>query len=272
MTAIAKALDEIKFSIPMEILIEAFKDDMPNFRSLPISLDQQIMNKVMRPRVLVDADLVGGQTIIVSLEGLTAKFMDTYTVVFEIPAERLNFRTLMNVLSVGYLPITSTYNSMNYGMGTVNPQAMTDVLSAGQRLMDSHSNVPPISNASADIIGYNTVLIRDQLRVTNTYQLRCQVGNEENLNNINPRSWRAFSKLAILATKSFIYNRLIIRIDQAYLTGGQELGAFKSYIENLSDAEENYQTYLKEVMQKVFFMNDSSNYNRYIALQMNPSI
>ena len=65
---------------------------------------------------------------------------------------------------------------------------------------------------------------------------------------------------------------MIIKIDQAYLTGGQELGAFKNYVENLSDAEENYQTYLKEVMQKVFFMNDSSNYNRFIALQMNPSI
>lgn len=272
MNPLAKAVDEVKFTIPIEVLRVAFQDDVPNWRAMPPSLDEQIMNKLVRPRVIQDLNLVGGQVIIVSLEGLVAKYIDTYTVVFEIPAERLNNRTLMSVLSVGYLPIAMTYNSMNHGIGTVNPQSMNDVMSAGQRVMDSYSNIPAISNATADIIGYNTILIRDQLRVTNTYQLRCRVANEDSLNNINPRSYRALSKLCVLAVKSYIYNKLIIKIDQAYLTGGQELGQFKTYVEGLADYEEMYQTYLKEVMEKVCFMNDSNNYTRFIALQINPAL
>jgi hypothetical protein len=272
MNILIKALDTIKYSIPNEILRIAFKDDIINMRQAPTSLDEQIMSKVIRPRILVDSNLVGGQMIIVSLQGVPPKYVDTYTIIFEIPLELIMYRNIISVLSIGYLPYVSSYNSLGSGMGTVNPNSMNDVMSAAQRVGDSVSNIPPISNATVELIGANTILVRDQLRVTNAYQLRCIVANEENLNNISPRSYQAFSKLCLLAVKSYIYNKLIIAIDMAYLTGGQELGQVKSYVEGLSDAEENYQTYLAEVMAKVFFMNDTQSYARFIRTQISPGL
>jgi hypothetical protein len=267
-----KTLDEIKYTIPQQILGVAFRDDLYNWRQAPISLDQQILNKVIKPRVMIDANLVGGAMAIISLEGLPAKYIDTYSVIFEIPMDRTGGREIVSVLSIGYLPQMTAFNTAGNGMGTVNPNSMSDLMSAGQRVMDSHSNVPTISNATCDLIGFNTMLIRDQMRVTAAYQIRCILANEANLNNINPRSYLAFTKLCTLAVKSYMYNRMLIAIDQAYLQGGQELGSFRTYIESLADSEEMYQTHLREVWQKTAFMNDVPSYNRYIKMQLSPGI
>lgn len=272
MNILTKAVDDLKYKIPIEVLRVAFQDDKPNYRRAPVSIDNQVLDKVIRPRVMADANLVGGQTIIVSLEGLTPKYVDTYTIIYEIPPHLVNYRTIMSVLSIGYLPFSSSYNAMGAGMGTVNPNSMSDLMSAGQRVGDSMSNIPPISNANVELIGYNTVLIRDQLRVTNAYQLRCSIANEEDLSNMSPRSFLAFSKLCELAVKSYIYNKLIIAMDSAYLSGGQDLGMFKNYVDGLADAEEMYITHLNEVWRPISFMNDNISYNRFIKLQVSPGL
>ena len=94
----------------------------------------------------------------------------------------------------------------------------------------------------------------------------------ENLNNISPRSWEAFAKLCVLAVKAFIYNELLIEIDQAYLQGGQELGAFKNYVDGLSDANDMYLTHLKEVWMVTAVMNDVHAHTRIIKLMVNPAV
>jgi hypothetical protein len=161
---------------------------------------------------------------------------------------------------------------MGAGMGTVNANSMSDLMSAGQRMGDAVSNIPPISNASVELIGYNTVLIRDQLRVTNSYQLRCVVANDEHMSNMQPRTYLAFGKLCELAIKSYIYNNMIIAMDQAYLSGGQELGQFKAIVESYSDAEEQYGTYLNEVWRPISFMSSTIDYTRFLKLQVSPGL
>lgn len=272
MNIIQKIVSELHFRIPIEVLQIAFRDDIQNWRRAPISLNEQIMNKVVRSRFLIDADIVGGQTVIVSLEGLSPNFMDTYTLIYEIPEYMVNYRTIMSVLIIGYMPFSSAFNSMGAGMGVVNPTSMSDLMSATQRVADSHSNIPAVSNATVDLIGKNTILIRDQMRVTNAYQLRCVIGNEEHLNNIQPRSAHVFAKALELATKSYIYNRMIIRMDQAFLSGGQELGRIKEVIDSYSDAEEMYQTHLREVIMAVSFMQTAANHERFIKLQLNSAL
>lgn len=272
MNPISKAVDEIIRSIPHEVLLAGLRKDIHNYKHAPISLTEEITIQVLRPRVLDDCNLIGGMQTIVSLEGLTPLYADTYTMIFEIPAERLANRSLISVLSVGYMPFSAAYNSLGMGMGVVNPTSMNDLASAGQRVGDSVSNIPPISNATCDIIGYNTIFIRDPYRVTNTYQLRCILANDENLNNINPRSYKAFAKASVLAVKAHIYNKLIIKMDRAYLQGGQDLGTIKQIVDEYADAEEMYQDYLREVLQKVLFMNDVPTHERFLRLQINPAL
>ncbi len=269
MNPLTKALDDIQYRIPMLVLQIAFKDDLQNWRQAPLSLREMIMNKLIRPRVLMDIDIVGGQVVIVPLEYVSPKYIDTYTIVYQVPGELVNYRTIMSVLNVGYMPYAGAYNSLGGGVGVSSPCGSSDLMSAAQRVSDSYSNIPAISNATAEIIGDNTVLIRDQLRITNNYQLRCVLGNEELLNNIQPRVIPMLTKVIELAVKSYIYNTLTVKIDQAYLTGGQELGSIKNIVESYSDAEQMYQDYMREQMSKaMFFNNNSASHERFIKLQI----
>lgn len=272
MSALATALREIHFSIPSYILELAFNPPSRTWRTAPISLDEHILSKVLRPRVMTDCNLVGGAYSMVSLEGLNPDFIDTYSMVYEIPPERTQFREIMSVLSIGYLPFAGAYSDMNPGIGMVSPQSMNSLTGAMQRVADSVGGVPPISNAYVELIGPRSVLVRDQARVTSSYILRCMLANDEQLNNLNPRYWIAFSKLCILAVQAYIYNELFIRIDQSYLVGGQELGAVKEYVSSLSEANLNYQTYLLEKWQASAFMNDTNAYQRFIKLQLNSAV
>ena len=274
MDAIAKALDTIKRTIPREILQIAFLDHRPNWRSnsAPISLDEQILVRVIRPRVLVDANIYSSNEVIVPIEGLTQNYIDDFTVMIEIPPEMVNNRQIVSVKSIGYLPYAVSFSAFGAGVGTVGPSGITDLTGAGQRIGDAASNIPPVSEATCDLVGYNTVVIRNFRRITSGYHLRCNVANEDNLRNINPRSYYDFGTLCKLAVKSFIYNEMLVKIDKAYLTGGQDLGSVKQYIDNLVDAEDQYQTFLKEKWSRIAIMNDTLSHQRIIKMQSNPGL
>jgi hypothetical protein len=259
-------------NIPKEVLTVAFREDTSNWRKAPVSMDSLIINKVIRERVMVDADLVGGSTVIIPLSGLSPTYTDVNGLVYEIPMELTNFRTIMSVLSVSYVPYTMSFagSPSNRAVGFNNN--ISDLEIASQRVGDAMSGIPPISSASARLIGHNTILLNDTLRVTNAYQVRCILGNEENLNNISPRSYLYFADLCIHAAKAYIYNKLIVMMDQAYLSGGQELGAIKSIVEGYSDSYQNYDTYLREVWQRVAVFNDQPQHQRLIRTMISPGL
>lgn len=272
MNVLSKAIDEIKFTIPMKVLVETFKDDRANWRHTSVSIDEMILSKVIRPRVLVDANIVGGQMTVVSLGGLMPEFVDDFTSVYKIPKDRTQGRSIMSLISVGYLPYNYSGGGGNIGGGLMSPNSMSTLMNVGQRIADAVSGIPPISNAYLDLVGENTVLIKDQFRVSSSYFLRCVLGNEENLNNLSPRYYKKFSTLCIFAVKSYIYNTMLVRIDQAYLSGGQELGTVKSVVESYSDMEQMYQDYLKDVWMKVALMNDVHAHTRHIKRLICPGI
>lgn len=270
---LSKALDEIKRTIPKEVLKVVFTDQLHSWRKAPVSLDEKILNDVIRPRVLEDANLVGGTEAIISLDGLEGIYIDNFTVMYEIPMRLTNNRRIMSIKSIGYLPYAVSFSSFGAGVGVVGPSGISDLTGAGQRVGDSASNIPPVSEANVDLIGLNTIVIRNFRRITAAYHLRCMVSNEERLNNINPRSYHAFSKLCQLAVRSHIYNEMYIKMDKAFLQAGQDLGAFKSWVDDkCSDAEEQYQTHLHEVWTRVAFANDANAYLRFIKVQVNPGI
>jgi hypothetical protein len=272
MNILTKALNDVKFSIPFEVLRVAFRDEFANWRNAPVSLDTQIMDKVIKPRVLIDCNLVGGTQAIVNLEGLPSRFVDNFSYIYVIPPDRVANKEILSILSVGYLPHAGSFG-FGSGMHTLGPPTgSSDFTTAGQRVMDSVSSMPVVSSASCDLIGYNTVIIRDSQRLSATYNLRCVLANDENLSNINPRSHLAFTMLCTLAVKSYIYNKLIIAMDQAFLSGGQELGSMKNYIEGLADSEQMYRDYITNVWRDVAFHNDHQSLERFIRIQISPGL
>ena len=274
MSAINKALSDIKFQIPRDVLNLAFLPRKDIFNKAPLAVDEYIKDKVIGKRVLIDANIVGGRLALIPLNGLKPIQVDPFTTVYQIPKIRTQGCDILSALSVNYYPYTATGGSVGSSFMTNNSlYNNTSVVSAtAQRIADSFSSIPPVSVAQCDLVGPNTIYVRDQYRVTFAFFLRCILENDENLNNINPRSWLKFSKLCVLAVKSYIYNNLVIEMDKAQLYGGQELGAIKDVVDGYSDAEEQYQEFLETTWRKTSFMNDTNSVIRLIRMQVNPAL
>lgn len=270
MDLISKAIAEAKYRIPREILKLAYMEQQ--WGAAPVNLDEMIRRKTIHARVLVDVDIVGGETILVDLKGLNPQMVDQYNYIFDIPPERLNYRTILTALSVNYMAYNSVTNNYMPGTSSSTPNYINDVSSAAHRAMDSRANIPIVSNAQCTVVGHNTVMIRNHMVTAAVVQLRCIVTNDERLNNLSIRNAPAFSKLCELAIKSFIYNELLVKLDKGYLERGQELGVIKTYVDGLADAEDMYQTFLKEQWGAVGIINDRLTYEDLMYLQIDPSI
>jgi len=268
--------EEIKYRIPIQILQTAFNNyNEEGWRNAPVSLDELIISKVIRPRLIMDANIVGGMVVMVPINGgTTLEYSDEYTRVLKINPDTINHRTVMTVLTVHYQPygLRSAGGFGNVGITSVGYGSSNELTSNGARVDASFSSIPILTSATIQLVGYNTVLVRDRSYISTIYSLRCMVANEENLENINPRSWHVYSKLAELCVKSYIYNKLVINMDKAFLSGGQELGAMTDIITSYADSEQMYQDMLREKIQKNQYFNDSINYARFIRSLVNPGI
>lgn len=272
MNAIQKALDALKFTIPRAVLEKAFIDRRIDWRQTGrANIDDQILNNVVRARVLVDCNLIGGTQALIPLDGLGHdRPNDFYGTVIHIPKALTQGRSINSVLNVGFM---SAGMAANWGvantMGSVGAyagQESTALMSSMQAMVASYDKIPMTSTARVQLIAENTILIRDSISFAPNGWLRCILANDENLGNIQLRSYKHFSQLVEYAVKSYIYNELIINLDQGELQGGQTIGVFKEIIQGYSDAEQNYKDYLTDVWEAVAFMNDGEAYGRYIKL------
>lgn len=265
MSPLNKAADEIKFRIPKPILDTVFLQRDKLYRQIPASIDEHILNLVIRPRVLVDCNLAGGTEAILSLAGVPSTRSEDYTVanpyttVFRIPKARTQNRSIMSVLNITFsnAPLASS------GGTAANNQGST-MLQAGSAVFDAMGSIPVTSTARVQLIGENVVLVQDSILLPSNIFLRCVLANDENMSHIQLRSYRHFSELVVLAVKAYIYNSYIIAMDLGELHGGQMLGRFKEIIDGYADADELYRTYLEEKWTKVAFMNDASSYTRFL--------
>ena len=110
MNPIVKALDDIKFTIPYEVLNATFQDNYNDWRNKSLSIDEQILNKIIRPRVLIDCNIVGGIMMVIPLMNINPDFADNYSTIYTIPDDRTGGRTILSVLSIGYLPYMANFN------------------------------------------------------------------------------------------------------------------------------------------------------------------
>lgn len=277
MNLITKAVRDIQFAIPREILKMAYLESsvyqsIGQFSRRVISLDEAIRETTVVPRVVVDSNIVSGQTVMVSLEGLTPIQVDGDNYIYQIPDNRVNNRTIMSCLSVNYYR-TELMAGHSYGsVPSVLPNGGAELSSSTARAMDSRSSIPVISTSDCRVVAHNTVMVRNQLRSALVTQARCVLEHDEELQNISLSSAPIFSKLCTFAAKSHVYNELNIKLDRGRIDRGHEIGAVKSVIESYSDAEENYWTVLQEEWSGVAAHSDRLTYNDLLSVQVDPSI
>lgn len=266
MNPIKKAVDDIRFRIPRPILNLVFQENSFNWRNSPISLDEQIINKVIRSKVLPDCNLVGGAEVFISLDGVPSEMTSDFTTVYYIPKERTQNRSINTVLSMSYL--TGAALAALGGTTGFSSCSATPGVIAAQAMMNSFSMIPPVSTANISLIGENTVLVRDTAPPIGFGFLRCILENDEQMSHLQLRSIPDFSTLCTLACKAYIYNEYIVTLDRGQLYGGHDIGVVKQIIEGYADTSELYETFLRERWQKVSFMNDRESMTRMIKLQI----
>lgn len=263
MNPITKALDEVTFRIPREILQVVFIDPYQQYRDLPSDIKERIRFLVLQQRVLVDCNLIGGVEIRIPLDDIPSETVDGgYTTVFRIPKTKTNGRSIVSVFDVTYGDLYNT----QAGYGTYSYGRTSPALSLAASVMEAQLRTPYVGSARVDLIGENVVMVQDSIILPQNLYLRCAIANDENLNNIKARSYPVFSRLVELAVKSYIYNNYAIKLDMGELRGGVQVGMFKTIVESYADAEQMYQEHLNEKWGKVAFMNDQESMHRWTSL------
>jgi len=253
--AIGKALSEVYFNIPLEILNLGF-NDIP--QGVISGLDEAIMTRVIRPRVLIDCNLLGGREVYIPLNrcnithygnGVSSEYL------IDVPKALTANKSIVSALGLFGTAVTPT-NGMH-----VNTQ-LTQAL---QNQMNIGSMPPVIATARLEIVGENKVLVEDPTATFIAGSLKCVVENNDNLSNISPRSYIDFARMVVIAVKAYIHNYLIVKMGKGYIYNGHELGVVTDIINDYSSANDEYATYIKEVWTKVSFCNDKTGLRNYIV-------
>lgn len=273
MNTLVYAINEIKRKIPYEVLHAAmYIDEDPQIANLT-TLEEKIDRKILKRRVLIDANIVGGIEMIIPLNNVPPSYYEDYYTVYRIPNELTNDKEIVSALSLTFIPSNGYYGAQGMqpgavpgvqsyneiGMGNWNP-----LMGLADKVGGAAYGSGVLSQAHLELVGYNMILVYAHYRTLSNFGVRVVVENSNNLSNIQPRSYKDFSKLCVLGTKAYIYNKLIIPLNSGALQGGRELGVFASIVESYESAEEDYDVFLEEVWSKVAWMNDTTRYNRYL--------
>lgn len=275
MNALIYSINEITHQIPHELLQAAFTiDDSPETVNLN-TVDDKILRKLLRKRVLIDMNITGGIETIIPLNNIQPSFYEYFYTIYQIPPELTMNKEIISALNIMLMPGSGVFGQGNLGgnsFGNIGYMNENPVMNVANRIGSAASPSGVLSNAHLEIVGYNTILIYANFRVLTNFGLRVLLENDNNLNNIQPRSYKDVAMACVLACKAYIYNKLIIPVNSGYLASGQDLGMFKSILESYSEAEADYNTFLRERLGAILFMNDTTRFNRYISSLVNPSL
>ena len=279
--AIQKACFEIQRQIPAGLLVAGFSknkyaDSMYGGRILdygqlltrgnaspfPVTLDARIREEIIEKRVRVDTDLVGGTQVTIPLWRLEPELLDSFwNVIYRIPKQLTQNRSISSVLSVTFGQ-GSVMGTTNMGMQGASP--MLDGVSS---VLSSALPIPMVSTAYVQLIGENTILIQGNMILSTQMNLRCYLESDDEFSQLIPQQLHQFSQLCVLATKSYLYNQLIVETDMARLVGGMEIGQFKQILDGYADSEQSYQDY-REKWAKIVQMTDTQSKERYLRMIM----
>lgn len=273
------AINKIKNCIPNEILVDAFignkfdnyNRNYPN--DSPISLDAIIKDEIIYKRVHMDLNLKNTNRVYVSLKNAKIErvYFNEYDFRFQyvcvIDKEATGGRSIISPIEISYSNTYSTLQNQSSYSGSSYMGRGGMVSNATYSLSNAIDSNGPLSSARVSLINENTILIADNVilpRLSNTYLL-CLLSIDDNFSDLKPKSIPYVTDLVLYATKAYIYNKMILKIDQGRLVGGQELGRYREIIDSYADAENMYKELLEEKIGKILFMNNDDLMRSYIS-------
>lgn len=259
MSMVALAVEKIRLSIPRQVLEATFNDSRLRRANYAVNIDTCIREEIINRKVRVDTNLVGGMEILINLSGCPMQIVTPYETVITIPKSKTNGRTITVPLSISLFNGFTTGNPNGFYYGSSSQSVPLD---AARGVMNSYAPTPIVSLADVSMVGENTIMIRGMGPQVSNCGLRCIVEMDSEMNSIQPTTGVRFFELCVLAAKSYIYNRMIVTLDEGHLKGGFEIGAIRNVIESYADAESMYVDYLKDKWTKILMMNDRTQHRR----------
>lgn len=256
---ITYAISQIKRVIPRQILEETFIASGRHRYRESRSLDSFIRENVIDNWVAVDIELLGSTFAQIPVLPSWISNQGNGEYLIRVPMAATQGRAITRVTSVeigngGGVNGVSQYSSFNSNAA----------LNGAQKVLDAAMATPITGTPHVELLDNNVIYVTDILFSGFNLYVNCYLSADENFNNLTKPAWLHFAQLCVLACKAYIWTELHIKVDQAYLAGGQELGTFKDVIDDYSDANEMYQEYFNERWKKVAIMADPKSKERFL--------
>lgn len=256
--AVDYMLKQIKLLIPNEILIETFLNVGSEEDKLR-SLDGLLKEKIIIDIVLRECNLYTGKPKKIPLLASWAQNMDndnidiyysnTYSA-YKIPPQAREFKDIIYVIDIAY-PLGYGITDPYIGNGYHSVISKTNELFESTFNAGSPTPIPILKE-------HNLVILEPPQPHHIDWILICLLGFDSSFTNIKPIMVKKLGKLAVLATKMYVYNKLIIQQDAFKTHLGYEIGSFKSIVESYSDAEEKFEEALMDFRGAATFDEEST--------------
>jgi hypothetical protein len=253
-------LKDLYRKVPMEILNEAFYRLRKESNR---SLDALIKEYIIVDVVLSNCNLYAGKVKNIVLYQQYGKDIDDTMLhaamsgnygVYAIPPEARENRPIVAVLDVAYPTTMAIYGTFpNIGVtGRSVANGIDEMLSSFTHEPAYVTPTPMLIDGDAGIIQLSPPA---SLHVD--WILSCMLAYDKEFTNISLNMLNPLKNMVEYAAKSFIYNELIIKINQGYLQSGLQLESVRSMIESYADANEKFDEALRKFRGASTFSQDA---------------
>lgn len=272
MDAVSYCVSKIRQHIPRQLLDEAFKpqryDPIRSVRRydnvLSQSLDDLIRTKIMEGMVGIDLEQIAGTEDLIPISMAERIPYDPWNVVYRFNKKDLGGRNIIKVheILLGY--------NLGYGVGGYGEQNRSkDMLTSVARdISRATIGVPSTGSAYVELIGPNTILVNDINIISGYTTVRCTLTYDKLFNEIKPAYRRDLAALSVLAAKAYIYNHLVIDVDEGVIRAGKTLGSFKQTLDKYEDSIQMYEEMIDTTISKIAIMNDTEQYRKVMKLAL----
>jgi hypothetical protein len=226
----------------MEILNEAFRPSVEGR-----TLDALVKEKIIIDHVLQRCNLYTGKTkkILIKYSYLKHAVDDALrynlgsaNTIYVIPPEARENRAITVVLDL------ANVNSMAFGdirtggmfMSRTVENRASELLSSFTRKPVCLAPTPILINGEAGIIR-----VHPPMALHNDWVLSCMLAYDKDFTNMSTNMIQPLQKLVLYATQAYIYNKLIVRMNQGYLQGGLQLDAIREIVVSYAEANEKFE-------------------------------